>query len=92
MFFLLLLACKNPLKDTSVPADCDPRLLFYADADGDGAGSEAAPYLGCTAPEGFVSTAGDCDDSDPSLTGPDDCDTALDTGSDTGDSGADTGV
>lgn len=90
MFLFLLLACKNPLKDTSVPADCDTRQLFYADADGDGAGTDASPYLGCSAPEGYVSVAGDCDDTDPSAT--ENCDTSQDTGSDTGDSGADTGV
>ena len=85
MLIFLLFACKNPLKDTSVPVPCNPRQIYYVDADGDGVGASEAPYIGCDAPEGYVSVGGDCDDADPQQQ---DCDTTLDTGIDTGDSGA----
>jgi hypothetical protein len=35
---------------------------FYADADGDGYGSSAASIQACTAPAGYLATAGDCND------------------------------
>lgn len=38
---------------------------FYADADGDGFGDPAQPAKACTQPEGFVSNADDCDDTQP---------------------------
>ena len=56
-----------------VDADCDGdledpdatgRATFYADADGDGfAAAGAATVDRCTAPAGFVSATGDCDDT-----------------------------
>jgi len=56
-----------------VDADCDGdledpdatgRSTFYADADGDGfAAAGAATVDRCTAPAGFVSATGDCDDT-----------------------------
>ena len=89
MWLLFVLACKNPLKDSSVPAECDPRLVFYTDADGDGVGDANSPYLGCNAPSGFVEASGDCNDSDASVQ--QSCSDTADTG-DTGpaDSGHDT--
>jgi len=36
--------------------------LWYGDGDGDGAGDPSVTATGCIAPEGFVATAGDCDD------------------------------
>jgi hypothetical protein len=59
---------------------CAERQVFYPDADGDGAGDDAVLYLGCVAPEGYVSAGGDCDDTDPATT------TCPDTG-DTSDTG-----
>ena len=40
-------------------------LTYYADLDGDGFGDLAAPVEACAAPDGAVSTPGDCDDADP---------------------------
>lgn len=57
--------------------------MFYVDKDGDGLGSEQAPYIGCDAPEGYVEQAGDCDDRDPQVG--DNCeDSGGDSGSDSG--------
>ena len=50
--------------------DCDNQVdedgadIFYADADGDGWGDPTSTSTGCTAPQGTVSEAGDCDDTD----------------------------
>jgi hypothetical protein len=44
----------------------DPRM-FWADGDKDGFGDLSDSVTGCTAPEGYVDNAGDCDDSDPDL-------------------------
>ncbi len=38
---------------------------FYADADGDGFGDGATSVTACTPPPGFVVSATDCDDADP---------------------------
>ena len=76
---LLLLACTDLFVDETIPVPCSARASFYPDADGDGAGDALAPYIGCEQPEGYVVTAGDCDDTDPLVQ-------ACDTG-DTGDSG-----
>jgi hypothetical protein len=49
--------------------DCDGTddngvlLTFYRDDDGDGRGDPEATRTGCTAPAGFIATAGDCDDT-----------------------------
>ncbi|MBN1336486.1 MAG: lamin tail domain-containing protein [Deltaproteobacteria bacterium] len=57
-----------------VDDDCDgevdePRSvdasMWYLDADGDGYGTEDAWFWGCPPASGYVSTYGDCDDSDP---------------------------
>lgn len=55
--------------------DCNGRVddgpsdgtLFYADSDGDMAGSNTNTIRACTAPTGYVATNGDCDDSDPGI-------------------------
>ncbi|MAA79990.1 MAG: hypothetical protein CL916_12115, partial [Deltaproteobacteria bacterium] len=39
---------------------------WFLDNDGDGYGDFAIWEFGCEAPSGYVSTAGDCDDTDPS--------------------------
>lgn len=59
------------LEDTAAPRDCEQRSLFYVDADGDGLGDETQKIIACEQPSGAVTEAGDCDDSDPTLT--DDC-------------------
>jgi hypothetical protein len=54
-----------------VDDDCDgtiddgsPPSTFYLDADGDGAGDAGATVEACAAPEGYVETSDDCNDSD----------------------------
>jgi len=39
------------------------KLTWYADADGDGFGSEADTLEACEPPSGYVTAAGDCDDT-----------------------------
>ncbi|MFZ5476631.1 MAG: MopE-related protein [Myxococcota bacterium] len=55
------------------PDDCDDddaevgaAVTLYTDADGDDFGADAAAPS-CEAPSGFVTTPGDCDDTDPSI-------------------------
>ncbi len=55
-----------------VDNDCDGTIdeetpTWYADADGDGAGNLAVTTVSCTAPVGYVTTATDCDDTDPAV-------------------------
>ena len=69
----------NPLADEvcdAVDNDCDGDTdeadalgasTFYADADGDGFGDEDDALVACSAPEGFTSEAGDCDDGDAGI-------------------------
>jgi Putative metal-binding motif len=40
---------------------------WYRDADADGHGAEAQSVKACQAPVGYVASAGDCDDADPSF-------------------------
>ncbi|MFN7143754.1 MAG: MopE-related protein [Myxococcota bacterium] len=47
--------------------DAADTLPFYADTDGDGFGDEGTSALACAAPEGFVSDAKDCDDTDATV-------------------------
>jgi hypothetical protein len=68
--------------DTSVDAS-----MYYGDADGDGFGDPATEATGCSVPADGVLVAGDCDDTDPSVspdaieacnTVDDDCDGDVD--------------
>jgi len=81
--------------------DCDGTIddigadaAWYADTDGDGFGDDSDVVNTCAAPEGFVDTAGDCDDADPSVhpdqpevcnDRDDDCDGEVDDGAPPGD-------
>ena len=53
--------------------DCDGEIdegvkdTFYADADGDGYGDAASSTTACTAPEGYVENADDCDDTNADI-------------------------
>lgn len=42
-------------------------IRWYPDVDGDGYGDDRRPSPGCVAPEGYVSTPGDCADTDPAV-------------------------
>jgi len=45
-----------------------PGVSYYPDADGDGFGDgSATALLTCTAPAGYTTVAGDCDDTDPTV-------------------------
>lgn len=44
--------------------------VFYQDADNDSYGNASVTATGCTAPSGYVSDSTDCNDNDPSITGP----------------------
>ncbi len=57
----LLCACEPP------PADCELRTTWYLDADQDGFGDSEASLVSCSAPQGHVPRAGDCDDQDPAV-------------------------
>lgn len=48
-------------------ADEDALLTFYRDADVDGFGASDTTATGCTAPEGYVDNAIDCNDADVSI-------------------------
>jgi hypothetical protein len=51
---VLALGC-NVLGDEDPDKNCDPRIPFWPDADGDGVGDAgSAMYLGCEAPDGYV--------------------------------------
>lgn len=53
--------------------DCDEVIdegvmsLFYADADGDGAGDPEASVASCAASSGYVENGNDCDDEDAAV-------------------------
>ena len=67
--------------DGTVDVGATDAATFYADVDGDGAGTVARSEAYCEAPAGFVSTADDCDDSDASVypgAAEDDCSDPID--------------
>jgi len=47
--------------------DEEGRTTFYRDADGDGYGIESLPVEACSAPDGYVSNNGDCNDADAAV-------------------------
>ena len=53
--------------------DCDGEIdenvqrTFWLDGDGDGFGTSANPVLACTAPSGYVSNDGDCNDGNAAI-------------------------
>lgn len=81
MLLLLSLGCSyldsvgDRLYDTGTPVACDPRVVLYQDADGDGFGDASHVYIGCETPTGFVENATDCNDADATLT--ESCDTGA---------------
>jgi hypothetical protein len=87
MWLWLFLACKNPLKDTSIPPECTPRIQYFRDGDSDGIGTDQEVAYACEQPVGFVTSGGDCDDTDASRS--ENCDTGFPC--DSGDSMSDCG-
>lgn len=58
--------CDNVIDD--VQADASQEVggtLYYLDDDNDGFGDDGQVIQACTQPEGYVETAGDCDDASP---------------------------
>ncbi len=53
--------------DAAVDEGGGQGVLYYADADGDGYGSPAAMQRACTLPDGYATTATDCDDADSAI-------------------------
>ncbi|MCB9793608.1 MAG: hypothetical protein H6741_12870 [Alphaproteobacteria bacterium] len=59
--------CDGLIDDADDSLDASTGASFYADADGDGYGDPASALQACEAPDGAVSDATDCDDSDAGL-------------------------
>ncbi|MSP54643.1 MAG: hypothetical protein EXR69_03420 [Myxococcales bacterium] len=66
---MVLVGCRSDNK--LIEADSDPIACFtdtwYADADGDNAGSPGAMVEACDQPEGYVADGTDCDDTDAAV-------------------------
>jgi hypothetical protein len=66
---------ENPEVCDEIDNDCDGRadegatdiVQSWQDLDGDGYGNSDIDNLGCTMPEGYSLTRGDCDDTDPAI-------------------------
>ena len=52
--------------DKNAANGCEPLGTFYQDADGDGVGGNNS-VQGCTAPTGYTSAGGDCDDANANV-------------------------
>ncbi len=72
--------CNGVVDDNPV----DP-TTWYADADGDGAGTPLTTESACTRPAGYAANAADCDDADAATVYCDSCAQILDSGTSTGD-------
>ncbi len=59
--------CDAKIDDDDDNLDESSATTWYADADGDGHGAEAAPVSACVAPTGHVDDAQDCDDTDEAV-------------------------
>ncbi|MBM4389589.1 MAG: hypothetical protein FJ090_00595 [Deltaproteobacteria bacterium] len=53
--------------DGSTDEDASDALTWYPDDDGDGHGDATAAEVECSAPSGYLSTGGDCDDTDAAI-------------------------
>ncbi|MFM7199600.1 MAG: MopE-related protein [Myxococcota bacterium] len=53
--------------DSVVDNNASDATTFYFDEDGDSFGTDQVPYVGCSAPEDYVTQAGDCDDLEPTV-------------------------
>ncbi len=59
--------CDGLDNDCDTEVDEEPDLIWYPDVDQDGYGGNAAHVYACTAPDGYISTGGDCDDEDAAV-------------------------
>jgi len=57
----------NDCDGSSDEDDASDASTWYADSDGDGHGDSGSSSVSCYAPAGFVSSSGDCDDSDSAV-------------------------
>ncbi len=55
--------CNGVDEDCDTEIDEEVKLTFYFDADGDGYGDASQTTQACTAPSGYVSDSGDCDET-----------------------------
>ncbi len=60
----------NNCNGSTSPSEANDRILFYGDADADGAGDPAVTQLACTQPTGFVANANDQCPNDGALQAP----------------------
>ncbi len=60
--------CNELIDDDDPNLDRTELAVMYRDADGDGVGVEDDTIQACIVPEGYVSTFGDCDDTEPLAT------------------------
>jgi hypothetical protein len=77
------------------PASCyggAAPVTWFRDADDDGYGNDAEPFIACDPPNGYAAAGGDCDETDPSVSPAapekcngmdDDCDFQVDEDGDT---------
>jgi hypothetical protein len=72
LWFLLLAGCNllRSLKGADAyDAPCEQRSAFWADTDDDGVGDTGSVYIGCEAPDGYVSAPpevpSETDETDP---------------------------
>jgi hypothetical protein len=81
--------CNGVDDDCDAEIDEDVRTVWYADADEDGHGDPETTTEDCDPPEGWLETADDCDDADPTShpgaeevcdEADNDCDTEVDEG------------
>ncbi len=79
--------CDLADNDCDGEVDEDVTSTWYADADGDGWGDASVTVEACSAPSGYTSLSGDCDDSDSAVSPlaselcngvDDDCDGSID--------------
>lgn len=57
----------NDCDDQIDEHDADDAQTFYADNDGDGVGSPTETVTACDIPAGYITTDGDCDDTNPDI-------------------------
>jgi 2',3'-cyclic-nucleotide 2'-phosphodiesterase (5'-nucleotidase family) len=55
-------------KVSGLQSVCEPSIVWFADADGDGFGNAASTLSACNQPLGYVSNATDCDDNNATIT------------------------